>query len=89
METGKYPNRIGEHREINGMTQAQFARKLGILPQEFGDIEKGIRECNEYTERRILSALEIHPDNRHLIFLYETKILRRRKKKPTGIWVPE
>jgi len=63
-------NRVRELRLDRYLTQAELARKAGVVPRTVHSIEKG-KDCRVETKRAILIALGIPFERRHEVFLQE------------------
>ena len=53
--------RVRQQRELNGLTQSQLARKVGITGSFIGHIERGEKKASVDTVVALCNALEISP----------------------------
>ena len=53
--------RVRQQREMNGLTQSQLARKVGITGSFIGHIERGEKKASVDTVVALCNALEISP----------------------------
>lgn len=53
--------RIAEHRRAAGMTQTEFAARLGVSHSRISDIERGRGRVTVFTLARIAAVLGIEP----------------------------
>ena len=56
-----FSEKLKDLRKLNGMTQDQFAKKLGISQSSVGMYESAAREPDFQMLERIASALNVHP----------------------------
>ena len=53
--------RVRQQRELNGLTQSQLARKVGITGSFIGHIERGEKKASVDTVVALCNALSISP----------------------------
>lgn len=61
MDYEKLGLRVRQQREMNGLTQSQLARKVGITGSFIGHIERGEKKASVDTVVALCNALEISP----------------------------
>jgi transcriptional regulator with XRE-family HTH domain len=61
-------NRVKDFREAKLMTRAELAQKAGLSISTINKIEQGKANPTLTTLRKILSALDIPPEKRDLVF---------------------
>ncbi|GAA3411694.1 helix-turn-helix domain-containing protein [Paenibacillus hodogayensis] len=62
MEQFQLAQRIRAFRKLKGMTQDEFARKLGVSIAVLGSIERGTRRADAKIIHKIAESLEIGVD---------------------------
>lgn len=79
----KYPNQIRQIRKEKGMSGTALAKKLGISPQYFYDLEKGKRRLNDSLIKKLTRILGVSAD-RILASETTTDYLLGRTDDPQG-----
>lgn len=72
--------RLAEAREKAGLKQIQVAERLGVSRQTYGNYEKGTRDPDTETLRRLAEILNVTTD-----FLVSAKPIDKTKKVPKDL----
>lgn len=60
--TAEFGARVREQRAAHGWSQEDLAHRSGLTPVQISRVERGVREVRLTTILRLVSALEVEPN---------------------------